>query len=227
MPRPTVTLPRAIDKLFADPRLPRDLALQLLNSWLANLQATEALINRNLIAIVGLFLAFLALDTGVIAKLTFQGGELHRTGVLLCAVPVTIAYLYYRYNSQVAFAHDLRTAIALLYKNLFEHIYYGALDLLTHIPSLRNLETYDSLRAPPSMLALHRWTTWMVTAFLLLAPPSGLAYTLVRLWHYDDVGVALWVCSTVVSLALVLRAWLFGIQQNDEFSVRVRTSPVH
>ncbi len=43
--------------------------------------------------IIGAFLGFLALDTGILAKLTFQGAELQRTGFILCAIPVGIAFL--------------------------------------------------------------------------------------------------------------------------------------
>jgi hypothetical protein len=218
------SLKEAIDELFREPPIARDLALQLLNSWIANLQATEALINRELLALTSVFVSFLALDTGILGKLTFQGAELQRTGLVLAVAPLTMAYLYYRVASQISFVHDIRTAIALLYKHLHEPVYSVALDLFTHIPSVRNLEAYDSLRSPFTKKFYER-TTDAVTIILTLGPLVALVYTLYRLWSYADLGIAPWTIITVVSLLFVIRAALFGPRfEEDTFSQRRTTS---
>jgi len=224
--KPSTTISHAVDDLFADPPVSRDIALQLLGSCIANLEATEARINRALLALFGLFIAFLAFDTGVLAKITFQGAELQRTGIVLCTVPVTMAYLYYRYASQVSFVHDLRTVIALLYKNLHESVFYGGLDMLTHHPSVRMLESYDSFRAPPSMRTFYNTTTEVVTLVLLLGPLAALVYFIVRLWNYPDIGIVLWTITTALSIVFVVRALLFGWGKHDrgEFADRRRKS---
>jgi len=220
------SLEQAIDALFREPPVARDLALQLLNSWITNLRATESVINRQLLALTTVFVAFLALDTGVLRTLTFQGAELERTGLVLSVVPLVLAYLYYRVASQISYVHDLRTAIALLYKHLHEPVYSGGLDLLTHIPSIRNLEAYDSLRAPSAMKSFYERTTDAVTIILTLGPLVALVYALYRLWSYPDVGILLWSIITVVSLLLVIRAALFGLRsEGDTFSQRRPTLP--
>lgn len=220
-------IPAAVEELFGKEAVARDLALQLLNSWLANLQSTEVRIRRQFTAIVGVFTAFLALDTGVLAKLAFQGAELHRTGLVLCMVPITMAYLYYRCITQVSFIHDLRTAIAVLYRKLYEPVYHGGLDLLTHVPTVRNLEMYDTFRAPSGMAALHKWTTNAVSLSALLGPVVAMLYCIIRLWDYADVGPVVWIVTIVLSAVFVVRAWLFGaeIDRDEQFALRRRSSP--
>ena len=217
----------AVDELFREGSLPRDVVLHLLTRWTSNLEATEHRIDRALLAIVAVFAGFLALDTGVLAKVTFQGAELQRTGVVLCMVPVAIAYLYYRYSTQVSFAHDLRTAIAVLYRKLHEPVYLGGLDLLTHVPSVRNLEAYDSFFAPRNLRVFHERTTDAVTIVFLVGPLAALVYCLVRLWNYADVGVVTWVVALLLSILFVLRAWLYGLRtaSDEVFATRRRESP--
>jgi hypothetical protein len=228
--KPPDTLSAAIDGLFDNPPMPRDIALQLLNSWIANLQATETWINRQLLALFTIFVGFLALDTGVLAKLTFQGVELERTGLVLCVVPLTLAYFYYRFTSQIYFVHDLRTAIALLYKKLHAPVYYGYLDMLTHIASIRNLESYDSLHTPSTMRFFYDRTTDVVTIILLIGPLFALIYCIVRLWSYPDIGIALWIATTMLSIIFVIRALLFGLGElhqnrfHDDFGERKKIS---
>ncbi len=65
----------SVEELFGKEALAHDLALQLLNSWLANLRSTEVRISRQSTAMIGVFTTFLALDTGILAKLAFQGVE--------------------------------------------------------------------------------------------------------------------------------------------------------
>src|SRR5690242_11523938 len=117
MAKPTKTIRADVESLFSDEQAtPRDVALHLLDSWIANLQATETRIDREIFAMLTIFAAFLALDTGILTKLSFQGADLQRTGLVLSIVPIALSYLYYRYSSQVSFVHDLRTAVAFLYK---------------------------------------------------------------------------------------------------------------
>lgn len=224
--RPT-NVRSAVEELFGGESVPRDLALHLLTAWTSNLEATERRVDRALLAIVGVFTGFLALDTGILAKVTFQGAELQRTGLVLCMVPVAMAYLYYRYSTQISFAHDLRTAIAVLYRKLHEPVYLGGLDILTHVPSVRNLEAYDSFFAPRRLRAFHERTTDAVTIVLLLGPLAAIVYCVVRLWGYPDVGVAIWAVTVLLSLLFVLRAWLYGLrsEHDDAFSTRRRESP--
>ena len=224
-PKPADTISRAISSLFDEPPVPRDIAMQLLNSWIANLQATETKISRGLLAMVSLFVAFLALDLGILTKLTFQGAEIRRTGILLCVVPIAISYLYYRQMSQVWFTHDLRTAIALLYKRLHEAVYYSGLDLFTHTESIRNLEALDSFRAPSAMRQFYERTTDVVTIFFVAAPLVAVVYCMVRLWNYPDVGMVLWVLTIAISALFFVRGVMFGISHtspDDEFSLRRR-----
>jgi hypothetical protein len=219
---PRAKISSSIEELFGE-YLDREIALQLLNSWVANLQSTETKLNRDMFLIAGLFAAFLALDTGVFAKLAFQGAEIQRTGLVLLIVPMMIAYLYYRYSTQMSFVHDLRTAISLLYKKLHAPIYYTGLDLFVHVPTVRNLEAYDSFRAPLSMTKFHERTTDIVTILLFLAPLLAMIYCFTRLWKYHDIRLVVWIVAVVISLVFVVRAWLFGVgSRGDDFSLRKR-----
>lgn len=120
----------------------------------------------------------------------------------------------------------LRTAIAVLHRKLHEPVYFGGLDLLTHIPSVRNLEAYDSLFAPRRLRALHERTTDAVTILLLLGPLAAIVYCVVRLWSYPDVGVAIWAVTVLLSLVFILRAWLYGLRSEHDnvFAIRRRES---
>ncbi len=224
--RPT-NVRSAVQDLFGHEPVPRDLVLHLLSAWTSNLEATERRVDHALLVIIAVFTGFLALDTGILAKVAFQGAELQRTGLVLSMVPVAVAYLYYRYSTQISFAHDLRTAIAVLYRKLYEPVYFGGLDLLTHVPSVRNLETYDTVFAPRRLRVFYELTTDAVTILLLLGPLAAIVYCEVRLWSYPDVGVAIWTITVLLSLLFVLRAWLYGLrsEHDDAFGTRRRESP--
>jgi hypothetical protein len=176
---------------------------------------------------MAVFTGFLALDTGILAKVSFQGAELQRTGLVLCTAPVAIAYLYYRYSTQMSFAHDLRTGSAVLYRSLDRRVYFGGLDLLTHVPSVRNLEAYDSVFAPRRLRVFHERTTDAVTVLLLLGPLAAIVYCATRLRSYPDVGIATWTVTVLLSVVFVLRAWLYGqrIAHEDAFAIRRHEPP--
>jgi hypothetical protein len=217
----------AVENLFGPERVPGDLALHLLSAWNSNLEATERRVDRAFLAAFALFISFLALDTGLLTKLTFQGAELQRTGLVLCTVPVAIAYCYYRYSTQISFAHDLRTAIAVMYRHLYSPVYLGGLDLLTHVPSVRNLEAYDSFFAPPRLRVFHERTTDAVTILLLLGPLAAIVYCIVRLWSYPDVSITTWAITALMSLVFLVRAWFYGLRtlHDDAFAVRRHELP--
>jgi hypothetical protein len=199
----------AIKSVSKEQPFPRDLAFHLLNVWIANLQATEARIDRTLVSIFTIFTGFMALDTGLISKVVFQGVELQRTGRIFCLVPIVIAYLYYRIWAQVEFVHDLRTAIALLYKELCQEIYFAGLDLFAHLPSVRNLEMYDSLR-PTKKMSFYERTTNVVVASILGGPVLALTYCLYRLRVYPDVGFFLWLGTVILCALFLIRGLMYG-----------------
>ena len=218
----------AVEDLFGHDPLPRDLALHLLTAWSSSLEVTERRIDRNLLLMAGLFVGFLLLDTGILAKVTFQGAELQRTGLVLSMVPAAMAFLYYRCVTLITFSHDLKTAIAVLYKKIHEPVYLGGLDLLTHTPSVRNLESYGSVFVGRELKALQKRVISIVRNVLSLGPLVAIVYTALRLWKYADVGVAIWAVAVLLSLLFVLRTPFYSFTRDhvDAFGERGSESPL-
>ncbi|MFH0828792.1 MAG: hypothetical protein V1907_01270 [Candidatus Kerfeldbacteria bacterium] len=216
LPKRPTDIRSAVDQLFDKEPLPPDLARHLLSAWSSNLNATERSVSRGFLAIVATFAGFITLDTKILTKIAFQGAEIGRTGIILCFATGAMSYFYYRCITQLGFAHDLRTAIAVLYRRLHEPVYIGGLDLLTHVPSIRNLEAYDSFYAPKSLRVFHERTTDVVTLALLLGPLVVVVYCTIRLWSYPDVRPVLWTVTVLAALVFVLRAWLYGLRQKGD-----------
>jgi len=221
-----MTMPRTVgdkvDALFIDTAIPKDIALHLLNVWIDNLETTESQINKSLITTVGIIIAFLTLDTGILTKIEFLGTDLQRTGLVLCIVPVAITFFYYRYVSLMTFAGSLCIAIAVLYKKLHDPIYRSGLDMLTHYPSIRNLESFDAAQPLSRIRFFYRITTEVVQDVLFFGPIIGLAYCLYRLRHYPDIGPILWWIITIFSVLFIIRAWTFGFRDLHDTNYRDR-----
>ncbi len=203
---------RAIDELFSKPEVPADFVRDYLTQLHSNLIISEKLLSRNYAYMLLIFLAFLFLDTGLISKLTFQGAELKRTGIVLIMLPCIIVFLFYRSQALIEFVHELRTAISLVYYKVKSSFYTHHLDILIHYPSIRNLESFQGFvdEGSPSRKRINSVTTFLVAMIMGIVPMIAIIYPLYRSWHYDDLPKSVWFFVTLISLVICLRAFSFG-----------------
>jgi hypothetical protein len=216
------TIRNGVEELFKQEPFQRDVIFHLVDCWTSNLEKTERRITHAHLIMLAAFVVFLALDMKILSKVSFQGTEIERTGFLLCAVPIAIAYFFYRSATLVVFAHDIKTGIGHLYRKICELVYSEGLDFLGEVPSLRNLESYDTFKARPTFRYWHTWTTGAVTNFFALAPVYAIMYCVYRLWSYADVGIVIWIIMVVISSTLVVRGALYGWGGVEDDSYHVR-----
>lgn len=199
---------RGIDQLFSEPSVPTDVACEYLRQLSSNLVVAEMRLERGYAYMAALVLAFFLLDTGILRTLPFQGGALERTGLLMILFPVILSFMNYQATSRVHFIHELRTAVALTYKKMNEAFYQYGLDLLTHYPSIRNLETFQSITVGFTARGFISTTTTLVALCLGLGPLIAVAYFLYRTWHFSDLPRGVWAVAAAISLILSARTFL-------------------
>lgn len=203
---PSRNVEAEVRSLFEEPAVPEHIVLQYLQNLTENLAVTEKAIGTGFLRIALAFLAFLLLDVGLIEELGIGGAQIKRTGILLLLFPVAVAFLNYQMMSRIGFAQELRTVIALLYEHLAPAVYRHHLDLLTHYPSTRNVESYLSKLVRGSGRRISTISTWLVALLMILAPLLAVGYCLFRTFVAPDVPFAIWSVAALIAVALLFHA---------------------
>lgn len=157
------------------------------------------------------FLAFLLLDSGLVEKLNVAGAELRPSGVLLVAFPVLMAFETYQLQNRMMFAHELRTTIALVYRHVAPAIYRNGLDLLTHYPSARNIESYYGKLMSGRGRRLLDLSTTVVTVILGLLPLLAVIYCFARSFMSPSFAPIPWFVAALLAGALLIRTVAFEL----------------
>jgi hypothetical protein len=218
-----VDLKTAVDALYQEPPASPELIRYYLSQLLANLNTTEALVQKNFYSMALTALAFLVLDSGIVPELTVQGVKLERTGILLSAFPVLAAVLNYQAHLRLSFVHDIRTVIALLYGRLHVQFYMGGLDSLLHYPSARHIDAYQTMRL--QSLWQQRFlvvSTFLIAMFYRFAPAALISYALWRLHHYTDLPASFFWLLVATCVFFLFRALFVGMdpRPDDPFIYR-------
>lgn len=208
-PEVTQTLEEAVSRLFGERPVPEKLLDTFLRQLQENLIRTESLLNRNYFEIVLFASAFILLDTSTLADLSLFGNKLSRSGPLLAALPVLIAALTCLALLRVHMVHEMRTVLALAYREINPSFYENLLDVLLHHPSFRNSESYLSryarTGAPRTISTI---TTWTVAVLMTLSIPLFEAYALYRCRLNTDISLGFWLASLVLSVMFLARAFV-------------------
>ena len=125
--------------------------------------------------------------------------------MVLLLFPLIISFLAYQITNRISFAHETRSAIDLMYLNLCPAIYKYGLDLLTHYPSSRNIETYHGKLVHGKGLQLLSFSTSVVTAVFGLLPFVAVVYCFVQTFQRDDVSNGAWILSSIIAGILIFR----------------------
>jgi hypothetical protein len=194
-----------VQAIFEDKDVSTEVKLAYLHKLHENLNITEKAIGSGFFRIILSFIAFVLLDSGLIDKVSLVGTEIKGTGVLLLLFPLIISFLAYQLINRTSFAHEIRSAIALMYFNLSPTIYKKGLDLLTHYPSSRNIESYHGKLVHGKGLRLLDFSTSVVTILLSLLPFVAVVYCFVQTFQRDDVSTGAWILSFIISGILIFR----------------------
>jgi len=213
-----------VQAIFEDPNVSTETKLAYLHSLNENLTTTEKAIGSGFMRVVLCFITFVLLDNGMVDKVILAGTEIKGTGVLLLLFPLIIAFLTYQLMNRVAFAHEIRTVIAFMYRHLSPAIYKNCLDVLTHYPSSRNIESYYGKLVHGKGLRLLDFSTSVVTCVLVFSPSLAVTYCLIRTFGRHDVAMSIWLISAIIAASLILRTFVMEffkhIGKHDGYSNR-------
>lgn len=200
------SLENEVQDLFEDQIISDELSLKYLETLERNLILTEKKINRGFLEIVLSFIGFLFLDIGIVEKVTILGTEFGQTGMLLLIFPLAIAFLKYQLNLRIVFAHDLRTTVALIYKNMAPKIYIHGFDLLTHYPSIRNIESYYGKLVEGGGRKLLDFSTTVVTIVLSFVPHLAVIFCFYRTYNIPNIPLWPWLVAILIASVFLLRS---------------------
>jgi len=210
------SLDSEIATLFDGTQASGEVVPQFLNYLHANLVTTEKAIGSDFTRMTLAFLAFLFLDSGLVTEVTLAGAKVTKSGLLLLMFPLLITFLNYQAWGRLGLAHELRTALALLYRRLCPPIYRHGLDLLTHYPSLRNFETYDSkVLDGRSARVVSMCSTTGILILLVLGPPTAAGFAFYRTYSDPSIGRLAWGIAVAMAAALSLRTFLLANTERD------------
>jgi hypothetical protein len=208
------SLDSEVASLFDGMKVPVELLEKFLGYLHDNLVTAEKAIDADFARMTLAFLAFLVLDSGLVTEVSLAGAKLTKSGELLLMFPLVITFLNYQAAGRLGMAHEIRTAIALIYKRLCPPIYQHGLDLLTHYPSIRNFETYESkLGDGRGSRLVSMCSTTGIFMLFLLGPPAAAAFCFFRI--YQSLSRSTWAFAVVASAALSLRTLLLANANRD------------